>query len=134
MLKLLPKIRQIQCVVNTREWATARKTCRFATTSASGCRACCSRTTGTAAEKRRSNLPLATNFQLVENALNDLHQVTFCNITTFCHRQIWQDLRFYCIFVQYFVHERGVYLGFTAQRDKLLSIYRKIKSQDDFIT
>ena len=68
MLNFLLKIRQNHHVVNTREWATARKTCRFATTSASGCRACCSRTTVTAARKRRSNLPLATSFQLIENA------------------------------------------------------------------
>ena len=59
-------------------------------------------------------VPLTACFQLVENALNDLRQVTFCSITAFCHRQMWQVLWFYCIFVQYFVHERGVYLGFTA--------------------
>ena len=29
-------------------------------------------------------MPLTARFQLVENALNDLHQVTFCNITAFC--------------------------------------------------
>ena len=29
-------------------------------------------------------VPLTARFQLVENALNDLHQVTFCNITAFC--------------------------------------------------
>ena len=28
---------------------------------------------------------------------------------------------------------QGVYLGFTTQRHKLLSICRKIKSQDDFV-
>ena len=61
-------------------------------------------------------VPLTARFQLVENALNDLRQVTFCNITTFCHRQMWQDLKFYCIFVQYFVHERSVYLGFYSTK------------------
>ena len=33
---------------NTRKWSKARKTCRLATTSSSGCRARCSRATGTA--------------------------------------------------------------------------------------
>ena len=61
-------------------------------------------------------MPLAARFQLVENALNDFRQVTFCNITAFFYRQMWQDLRFYCIFVQYFVHERSVYLGFYSTK------------------
>ena len=52
----------------------------------------------------------------VENALNNFRQVTFWGITTFCHRQIRQVLRFYCIFVQYFVHERSVYLGFYSTK------------------
>ena len=80
-------------------------------------------------------MPLTARFQLVENALNDLHQVTFCNITAFCHRQIWQDLRFYCILVQYFVHARSVYLGFYSTKikdNRLLSICRDLKSLDDF--
>ena len=55
-------------------------------------------------------------FWHVENALNNFRQVTFWGITTFCHRQIWQVLRFYCIFVQYFVHERSVYLGFHSTK------------------
>ena len=46
-------------------------------------------------------------FWHVENALNNFRQVTFWGITTFCHRQIWQVLRFYRIFVQCFVPERG---------------------------
>ena len=69
--------------------------------------------------KKRSLLfphyvPLTVRFQLVANALNGLRQATFSNITAFCHRQMWQDYSFYCIFVQYFVHERSVCLGFTA--------------------
>ena len=59
---------------------------------------------------------LQTVFWHVENALNNFRQVTFWGITTFCHRQIRQVLRFYCIFVQYFVHERSVYLGFYSTK------------------
>ena len=53
---------------------------------------------------------------LVKNALNDFRRVTFWDITTFFHRQMRQNFIFHCIFVQYIVHERGVYLSFTAQR------------------
>jgi len=42
------------------------------------------------------------------------------------------NFSFHRIVVLSFVYERGVYLGFTAQRYKLLSISRNIKSQDDF--
>ena len=59
-------------------------------------------------------VPLTVRFQLVANALNALRQVAFSNTTAFCHRQMWQYFSFYCIFVQYFVHERSVCLGFTA--------------------
>ena len=88
--------------------------------------------------KKRSLLfphyvPLTVRFQLVANALNGLRQVAFSNTTAFCHRQMWQDYIFYCIFVQYFVHERSVCLGFTAKDNKLLSICRDFKSLDDFI-
>ena len=40
--------------------------------------------------------------------------------------------RLHRIFVQYFAHERGVYLVLQHKDNKLLSIYRNIKSQDDF--
>ena len=72
-------------------------------------------------------------FQPVENVLNGLHQIAFSNITAFRHRQMWQDLRFYCIFVQYFVDERSVYLGFLQHKDnKLLSNCRDFNVLDDF--
>ena len=64
----------------------------------------------------RKHMPLAACFLLVENALNDFHQVTFWDIPTFCHRQMRQNFRFYRIFVQYFLHERSVYLGLASQR------------------
>jgi len=44
-------------------------------------------------------VPQTARFQLVADALNGLRQVAFSNITAFCHRQMWQDLRLYCIFV-----------------------------------
>ena len=79
-------------VARTRAWATAHKTRTLTNTSASGCRACCSRLTKTASWKyrnhllkiqkppaenteticwkHRNHLPLAASFQLVGKALN----------------------------------------------------------------
>ena len=51
VLKFLLKTRQDRRVVNTREWATARKTCTLTTTRANGCRACSSWPTGTKSSK-----------------------------------------------------------------------------------
>ena len=132
MLNLSLKTRQNKFAVNNREWATARKTCTLATTSASGCRACCSRTTRTASWKGRSNRPLTGSFLLVETALNNFRRFTFWELATFCHRQMAQNFGCRRIFVQHFVHGRDVYLGITAQRHKLRSICRKTKSQHNF--
>ena len=73
---------------HTRLWATSRKTRALATTSASGCRACCSWPTETAPWKRRSNRALAAGLQLVGYGLNNCHRVTFPGLTTFYHRQM----------------------------------------------
>lgn len=85
---------QNKCTVNTREWATARKTCRLATASASGCRTCCSWATATASWKSRNNRPSASNFQLVETAWNNFHPTTFYDLTAFCHKQMEQNSYF----------------------------------------
>ena len=122
MLNLSLKTRQNKFEVNNREWATARKTCTLATTSASGCRACCSRTTRTASWKGRSNRPLTGSFLLVETALNNFRRFTFWELATFCHRQMAQNFGCRRIFVQHFVHGRDVYLGITSQRHKHRSI------------
>ena len=132
MLKFLLKTIQNKCTVNTREWATARKTYRLETASASGCRACCSWATATASWKHRNNRPSASSFQLVETAWNNFRPTTFWNLTAFWHNQMGQNFRFHRIFVRHFVHVRGDYLGFTAQRHKLLSICRNTKIQDNF--
>ena len=66
VLNSSPKTIQNKYTVNTREWATARKTCRLAAAIASGCRACCSWATAAASWKSRNNRPSASNFQLVE--------------------------------------------------------------------
>ena len=79
MLNFLLKIRQVKLAVNLHEWSTARKTHALAAASVSGCRACCSQTTGTASWKRRSNWPQTSNLQLVEMPLNNSHQSLFLN-------------------------------------------------------
>ena len=75
------------------------KTRALATASASGCRACSPRPTGTASWKRRSNRALSASFQLVGHGLNDCHRVTFSGLTTFYHIQMgaeFQILSYLC--------------------------------------
>ena len=69
MLNFLLKTRQNDCAAYTRV-GNGTETRTFTTTSASVCRACCSRPTETTSWKRRNNLPLTARFQLVENTLN----------------------------------------------------------------
>ena len=71
-------------------------------------------------------------FQLVENVRNNFRQVAFRNIAMFYHRRMGHNFLFHHILVWHFVHERGVGLGFTAQRHKRLSGCRKIKSKAYF--
>ena len=77
VLKFLLKTRQDRRVVNTREWATARKTCTLTTTRANDCRACGSWLTGTKSWKRRSRTPSTVGFRLVEKAVKDFRQINF---------------------------------------------------------
>jgi len=77
VLKFSLKSRQNQRVVNTREWATARKAHTLTTTRADGCRACSSWPTGTKLWKRRSRTPSTVGFRLVEKAVKDLRQINF---------------------------------------------------------
>ena len=79
VLNFLLKTRQNKLVVNTREWATARKTHTLAAASASGCRACCSQTTGTVSWEGRSNWPQTSGFLPMEIALNNFRPITFLN-------------------------------------------------------
>ena len=78
-------------------------------------------------------MPQERCFQLIKKGLKGLPpDYLFWGITPFCHRQMRQNFIFHCIFVWHFVHHWGVFLGFTAQRHKLLSIYRCTKSQVGF--
>ena len=78
------------------------------------------------------NRPSTSGFLLVETALNSFRPFTFWGITMFCHRLMGLNFWFHHILVRHFVHERGVGLGFTAQRHKRLLGCRKIKRQDYF--
>ena len=96
-------------VVRTRVWATAHKTRTLTNTTASGCRAYCSRLTKTASWKyrrhllkiqkpsaenteticwrHRNHLPLAACFQLVRKALNHNRRLGRLSIISGCfHR------------------------------------------------
>ena len=122
MLNSLLKTRQNRLRCKHEEGATARKTCTLATASASGYKASRSQATRAASCKRRSNQPLVSCFLLVETALNNFHPIIFLVIAMFCHRQMVQNFRFHRTLVWHFVHQWGVYLGFTAQDINPLSI------------
>ncbi|GEM_PF-1394789 len=122
MLNSLLKTGQNDCAVDTRKWPTARKTCALATASASGYKVCYTWATRTASCKRRSNWPLPSGFLLVETALNNFHPIIFLVIAMFCHIQMVQNFRFHRALVWHFVHQWGVYLGFTALRHNPLSV------------
>ena len=77
VLKFLLKTRQDQRVVNTREWATARKAGTLTNTRANGYRACSSWLTGTKVWKRRNSTPSTVGFRLVEKAGKDFRQINF---------------------------------------------------------
>ena len=113
--------------------ATTQKARTLTTASASGCRACCTRSTERAPSKCRRHLPLTACFQLVENTLNDFHLVAFRNITPFCQSLMEQRSRFHRILVQFFVHKEDCLSWFYSTKTiKLLSIYRKAERQDNF--
>ena len=113
--------------------ATTQEARTLTAASASSGRACCSGQTETAPSKRRRHLPLTTGFQIVENTLNDFRLVIFRNITTFCQSLMEQRSRFHRILVQYFVHKEECLSWFYSTKTiKLLSIYSKAKSQDNF--
>ena len=78
------------------------------------------------------NRPSTSGFLLVDTALNSFRPFTFWNIAMFRHRRMWHYFWFHHILVWHFVHDRGVGLGFAAQRHKRLSVCRKIKSKDYF--
>ncbi len=113
--------------------ATTQKARTLTTANASGGRACCSRPTERAPSKCRRHLPLTTGFQIEENTLNDFHLVAFRNITTFCQSLMEQRSRFHRILIQHFVHKEECLSWFYSTKIvKLLSIYSKAKSQDNF--
>ena len=116
MLKSLPKIRQNDSVAYTRigngtenTFALQPPTQTVAGYAAHGQR-----------RQHHANVKVICHWQpvswLVEITLNNFRQVTFWDITTFFQRQMRQNFIFHCIFVQYFVHERGVYLGFYSTK------------------
>ena len=129
MLNLLLKTRQNNDAVNTREWATVSKTCTLVTASGGGCRAC---HLHAAPCKRRSNLPLQQGSQLVETVWINFLQADFLNITTFCHKQMEPYFRFYRIFVKELRAWTDAYFDLEHGENRLFSICRSIKSQDDF--
>ena len=130
MLNFTPKTRQnrLGCVHAQRQ--RKRKAGRLTTTSTSGCWACSSQPTATAACKRRRNRALADGFRLVEKTWKAFGQAAFWCATTLCHREMEQHfsdviaslpsaLRMYGIFILLLQNKEG----------KHLSIFRNAKRQ-----
>ena len=121
-------------MVSTRKWATARKTCRPATTCVSGCGACRLRATGTAFHGMAK---VIGHWQAVFSLWRP-HWITsarsfFEAQPRFATDKMGQNFIFHRIFVCHFAHGRGDYPGFTAQWHKLFSICRNTKRQGDFL-
>ena len=134
MLNFLLKTRQnrLCCVHMPRQ--RSQKAHTLTTTSANGCRACCPRPTETASCKHRSNLASAAGFQLVERASTDhLHQAIFWDLTMFCHGK-WGGFSDFSVSLSNTSYMRGVFVLALLHKDnKLLSVYRNIKNQNNFI-
>ena len=97
--------------------ATAPKTRTLTATRVRGCWAYCSRAAETTSWKSRSKMELTASFQLVENELNNYCLDSFFERQPFSDTDEWGSISdFYRVLVQYFVHKRGVYHGFAAQR------------------
>ena len=118
---------------HTRAWVTAQKTRTLTTACASVCRPCCSRPTETTSWKCRNNLPLIAVFELVENVLNDFRQVVFDTQPRFDTDQ-WGRNSDSIVSLSSTSHMGSVFVLVLLHKDnKLRSIYRNIKSQDEFI-
>ena len=105
MLNFVPKTRQNRLSRVHAKRKRRRKAGRFATTITSGCWACSSQPTATAACKCRRNRALADGFQLVENTLKAFRQTIFWGATSFYHREMEQIFQTFRIFVRYFAHK-----------------------------
>jgi len=78
-------------------------------------------------------VPLAACFQLVGHALNTLQQLTFQDrIEFYSRKRDWSSN--FIVNLSSTLYIKGVFVLALLHKDnKLLSIYRNIKSQDDFI-
>ena len=109
VLNFLLKTRQNKLSVNPHEWATARKTHTLAAASASGCRACCSQTTGTASWEGGSNWPQTSSLQLVEMPLNNIRPIAFLNHSHVLPQTNGAEFHVCRTLVRHGVHVLGVF-------------------------
>ena len=75
---------------------------------------------------------LTAGFQLVENTLNNFNQTTFWGIAMFRHRQMGQNFRLFVSLSSTSYMRGGFVLALLHKDNKLPSIYRNIKSQENF--
>ena len=130
MLNFMPKTRQnrLTCVHAQRQ--REREAGRLTTASTSGCWACSSQPTATAACKRRRNRALANGFQLVEKTWKAFRQAAFWGATSLCHREMEQILPDFITPLPSALHMYGIFILLLQNKEgKHLSIFRNAKPQ-----
>ena len=130
-VNFISKTGQNGYAVNACEWSSAPKNCTLATARGSSCKAC---HLHTAWCKRRSNLPSTSGFQPVESVWNNFRQTVFWNTTTLYHKQMGL-----CFWLLSYLCPGALYMNgafvliLKHKENRLHSIGRNIKGQDDFI-
>ena len=130
MLNFTPKTRQnrLGCVHAQRQ--RKRKAGRLTTTSTSGCWACSSQPTATAACKRRRNRALADGFRLVKKTWKTFCQAAFWGATTLCHRETEQHFSDFIASLPSALRMYGIFILLLQNKEgKHLSVFRNAKRQ-----
>ena len=130
MLNSVPKIRQNRLSRVRAKRKRRRKAGRLTTTITSGCWACSSQPTATAACKRRRNRALADGFRLVENTWKTFCQAAFWGATTFCHRKMEQIFSDFITSLPSALSMNGIFILLLQNKEgKHLPIFRNAKPQ-----
>ena len=130
MLNFVPKTRQNRLGRVRAKRKRRRKARMFTTASASGCWACSSQPTATAACKRRGNRALTDGFRLVEKTWKAFCQAAFWGATTFCHRKMKQFFSDFIASLLSALSMNGIFILLLQNKEgKHLSIFRNAKPQ-----
>ena len=130
MLNFVPKTRQNRLSRVRAKRKRRRKAGRFTTTITSGCWACSSQPTATAACKCWWNRALTDGFRLVENTWKTFRQAAFWGATAFCDGQMQQNFSDFITALPSALHMNGIFILLLQNKDgKHLSIFWNAKPQ-----